>query len=138
MKITIVPNKDDNTLTVWDSGIGMTKADLVNNLGTIAKSGTRQFMEALQVSRVSVGVQQLGHSFMIVVNSMGAWLLLEHSTTCTLETHLWVRQWVILTLSGVKEFPFYYPLFSISPGPLSLLYAVSFHSPLPPHIIGRS
>lgn len=82
MKITIVPNKDDNTLTVWDSGIGMTKADLVNNLGTIAKSGTRQFMEALQVSRVSVGVQQLGHSFMIVVNSMGAWLLLEHSTTC--------------------------------------------------------
>lgn len=82
MKITIVPNKDDNTLTVWDSGIGMTKADLVNNLGTIAKSGTRQFMEALQVSRVSVGVQQLGHSFMIVVNSMGAWLLLEHSTAC--------------------------------------------------------
>ena len=49
--IKIIPNKDANTITVIDTGVGMTKADMVNHLGTIAKSGTRQFMEALQVEQ---------------------------------------------------------------------------------------
>jgi len=60
MKIRIIPNKSEKTITIEDDGIGMTKDDLINNLGTIAKSGTKNFLKAVKENDNSLDMNMIG------------------------------------------------------------------------------
>ena len=46
--INVVTNEKERTLTIYDSGIGMSREEITENLGTIAKSGSQEFVKKLQ------------------------------------------------------------------------------------------
>ena len=50
-KIELIPDEKENTLTIADNGCGMTQDDLMEHIGTIAKSGTQEFLEKLKESK---------------------------------------------------------------------------------------
>src|SRR5712675_914516 len=63
-KIRIVPSKKNNTLTIGDTGIGMDRQELIDNLGTIARSGTRAFLSRLNEAKDGAGlIGQFGVGF---------------------------------------------------------------------------
>ena len=51
LAVTITTDKEANTLTISDNGIGMNHDEVIDNIGTIARSGTKKFMQALEANK---------------------------------------------------------------------------------------
>uniref|UniRef100_A0A2K6BV03 Uncharacterized protein n=1 Tax=Macaca nemestrina TaxID=9545 RepID=A0A2K6BV03_MACNE len=77
LHINLIPNKQDRRLTIVDTGIGMTKADLIDNFGNITNSGTKLFMEALQAAACISKIGQFSAHF------YSAYLVSEKVTVIT-------------------------------------------------------
>jgi len=60
LKISIIFDKETNTLSIEDTGIGMTEDDLINNLGTVARSGTLEFLKDMKEGKDSVSEHIIG------------------------------------------------------------------------------
>ena len=92
LKVRLLVDKDARTLTVADNGIGMNREDLVENLGTIARSGTAAFMKSLEGAEKGDGKKDVNLIGQFGVGFYSAFMAADKVTVLTRkagETHGW-------------------------------------------------
>ncbi len=93
-KITIESNKKNNTIIITDNGIWMTKDELINNLWTIAKSGTKEFLEKLQKAKENADHSLIGQFWVGFYSAFMIADKVEVETKTTWEdAYKWISDW---------------------------------------------
>ena len=95
LRISITTNENDNTITIFDSGIGMTRDDMISNLGTIARSGSKNFLneigksdsESRKTSESIIGQFGVGFYSSFIVGKEVR--VLSKTADCQ-EGHMWI------------------------------------------------
>jgi molecular chaperone HtpG len=78
LRVRLIPDEASGTLTIWDNGVGMSRADLEKNLGTIAHSGSQAFLDAVKASAGEGGKPDVNLIGQFGVGFYSAFLVADH------------------------------------------------------------